>query len=327
MHSAQHKKKWLLAASSLMLVMFSGCLLPTKHKLPIPKVPEIVQKASADELAAKLNERWMNFESLNVTVDIKASILKSKEGVSKDIPVFRGHILMRKPSMLRVLGQYPVVGGRMFDLASDGSNFTLYIPSKSKAIKGTTRQHKRSATLEENLNPSSFFDAMIVRGLEPNDLYAVTADTETIEDPLRKHLYETPEYVLSIMRSKPGSQELQPVRVVIFHREDLLPYEQDLYDIDGNLETIVTYSKYTKTGTQMYPGLVTIKRPIEEYQLIMTVDKVIPNMTLTDDQFQIKVPGDIKIQNLDEAKPAVSTATKPAETNAAKPDVSSAPKQ
>jgi outer membrane lipoprotein-sorting protein len=299
-----HKKKILpIAASSLVLLMLSGCLLPTKHRLPVPKAPDVVQNATADELVAKLNDRWKAFDSLNVTVDIKASILKSKEGVSKDYPVFRGHILMRKPAMLRVLGQYPMVGGRMFDLASDGSNFTLYIPPKGKAIRGTTKHHKRSATLEENLNPSSFFDAMIVRGLEPNDLYMVTADTETIEDPTRKHLYQTPEYVLSIMRTKPGSQELEPVRVVIFHREDLLPYEQDLYDVDGNLETQVAYSKYTKTGTQMYPGMVTIKRPIEEYQLIMTVDKVIPNMTLTDDQFQIKVPDDIKIQKLDEAKP------------------------
>ena len=56
------------------------------------------------------------------------------------------------------------------------------------------------------------------------------------------------------MRSKPGSQELEPVRIVIFHREDLLPYQQDLYDADGNLETQVFYSKYTKYGNNLYPG-------------------------------------------------------------------------
>lgn len=286
----------------LLLLALTGCILPTKRKLPIPKSPEVVKTATAQELVDLINSRWNGFQSLNVTVDIKASATKSKEGVTKEYPVFRGHILMRKPMMLRVLGQYPIVGGRMFDLASDGNNYTLYIPPHGKAIKGSNKVHKRSASLEENLRPNTFFDSMLVRGLEANDLYAVTADSETIVDPTRKHLYEMPEYILSVMRQKPDSQELQPVRVIIFHRDDLLPYEQDLYDLDGNLETQVLYSKYTKTGDTMYPGEVTIKRPIEEYQLIMSVDKVIENMQLTDDQFQIKVPPETVIQRLDEVK-------------------------
>jgi hypothetical protein len=179
----------------------------------------------------------------------------------------------------------------------------------------------------ENLRPGLFFDAMIVRGLEPNDLYAVTADTETIEDPTRKHLYETPEYVLSIMRSKPGSQELEPVRIVIFHREDLLPYQQDLYDADGNLETQVFYSKYTKFGNNVYPGTVIIKRPIEEYVMVMTIQRVVENMPLTDDQFEIKLRDGIKIQNLDEPQPADTNGIKPANPVGAKPDAISTPKQ
>ncbi len=291
-------KKILLYASPLLLLILPGCLLPTKRKLPIPKAPDAVITATAEELVAHLNERWSHFDTLNATVEIKASMTKSKEGITKDYPVFRGHILMRKPSMLRVLGQYPVVGGRMFDLTSDGSTYTLYIPPRGKAIKGSNKSHKRSATLEENLRPNTFFDAMIVRGLDAADLYAVTADTVTLEDASRKHLFLTPEYILSIMRQKPGSLELQPVRVVYFHREDLLPYEQDLYDVDGNLETQVFYSKYSKTGDEMYPGVVIIKRPIEEYQLILTVEKVVANMQLSDDQFQIKVPSGTIIQQI-----------------------------
>jgi hypothetical protein len=300
--------------------MFSGCFLPTKHKLPIPKAPDVVKTATAEELVNILNDRWNIFETLNVTVDIKAIIIKSKEGTSSDIPSFRAHILMRKPAMLRVFGEYPVIGGgRMFDLASDGKDFTLYIPSKSKAIKGHTERRKHSVNALENLRPNSFFDAMIVRGLEPDDLYGVTADTVTVEDPTRKHLFQTPEYILTINRTKPGSHELQPVRVVYFHREDLLPYEQDLYDAKGNLETQVYYSKYTKTGTEMYPNAVTINevQEDEKYQLILTVDKVIPHMTLTDDQFQIKLnKGDIKIQNLDDKSAAPeANPTQPADSS------------
>jgi hypothetical protein len=50
-----------------------------------------------------------------------------------------GIIVMRKPAMLRVLGRAPVIGLEIFDMASDGKNFTLYIPSKNIAYKGPQR--------------------------------------------------------------------------------------------------------------------------------------------------------------------------------------------
>ncbi len=49
----------------------------------------------------------------------------------------------------------------------------------------------------------------------------------------------------------------------------------------------------------MYPSTVTIKRPQEEYQAILTVAKVVQNMPLTSDQFQIKVPEGTVIKNLE----------------------------
>ena len=248
---------------------------------------------------AQLNQRWAALESLNATVEIQASVLKTKEGVAKDYTTFRGHILMRKPEMLRVLGRVPVLGTRMFDMASDGKNFTLFIPSKNMAVKGSNALKKKSANPLENLRPGFFLDAMVVRGLEPDDLYAVVADSETVEDAARKHLYTVPEYILSISRRKPGSQQLTPVRVVTFRRDDLLPYQQDIYDSEGNLETQVYYADYQDFDSAEYPSTVTIKRPLEEYQIVLTVENVKENMTLTDDQFQIKTHRGTKIQNLE----------------------------
>jgi hypothetical protein len=140
---------------------------------------------------------------------------------------------------------------------------------------------------------------MVVRGLDPNDLYSVVSDTETVEDEARKHLFTVPEYILGISRSKPGSQQLTPVRVVVFHRDDLLPYQQDLFDSEGNLETEVDYADYRDFDSVKYPTTITIRRPLEEYQLILTVESVQQNMPLTDDQFQIKIPEGTPIQHLE----------------------------
>jgi outer membrane lipoprotein-sorting protein len=288
------------ASATLVLPLFllSGCMFTTR-RLPIPKQPLITRTATASELVERINQRWDKLESLNATVEMQASTLKSKEGLATDYTSFRGHILMRKPEMLRVLGQVPVLGTRMFDMASDGKDFTLFIPSKNKAVKGSNALKKKSANALENLRPGFFFDAMVVRGLKPDDLYAVVSDSETVEDAARKHLFTVPEYILSISRSKPGSQQLTPVRVVVFRRDDLLPYQQDLFDSEGNVETEVDYENYRDFDSVKYPSKITIKRPLEEYQLVLTVESVQENTPLTDDQFQIKIPEGTPIQHLE----------------------------
>ncbi|MGD0830180.1 MAG: hypothetical protein ABR907_04500 [Terracidiphilus sp.] len=293
-----------LAAAALMLsLLVTGCsLLPATRKLPIPVAPAVEQTVTPEELVARLNERWASLESLNASVEIQASIEKSKDGVAKDYPSIRGIILMLKPGMLRVYGRVPVIGTRAFDMVSDGKDFTLWIPQYNVAYKGSNTVKKKSANPLENLRPGSFLDALVVRGLEPEDEYMVTADSTTVEDNLRKHLYIVPEYKLSIMRRKADSLRKTPVRVVTFHRDDLLPYEQDIYDAEGNLETQVLYSAYKDYGTGIYPSSVVIKRPLEEAQVKLTVDKVAENPKnppLTSDEFVLKLTPGTKIQSLE----------------------------
>jgi hypothetical protein len=150
----------------------------------------------------------------------------------------------------------------------------------------------------ENIRPGFFLDALIVRGLAPDDEYMLTADTDTVVDPKKKNLLLVQEYILNVMRHKAGSQELRPIRVIHFHRDDLLPYEQDLYDDQGNLETVVLYGTYVDFGGSKYPKTVTIKRPLEEFQIVLTVETVKDNMELRDDQFQIQIPPDVPVQTL-----------------------------
>jgi outer membrane lipoprotein-sorting protein len=279
-------------------LLLAGCsLFPTTRKLPVPKAPVVTQTVTPEQLVEQLNRRWDAVDSLTATVEIRATELKSKEGVEKDFPSCRGFIVMRKPKMLRVAGTY--FGVKIFDMASDGGTFTLVIPTKNIAFTGSNDVKGTSPNPMYNLRPDFFFDAMLVRGLLSDDFYSVTADTETIEDVAKKHLMIVPEYVLSITRHNPGSRSDTPVRVVTFQRDDLLPYQQDLYDRDGNLETQVAYNKYAQFGTSKYPSIVTIKRPLEGIQIELTVERVIENPKLTDEQFQIKMPDGIKVQTLE----------------------------
>ncbi len=285
------------AVLALAFLPLTGCLFTTR-KLPIPKAPAITQTIAPDLLVKQLNDRWDALHTLYAKVEIQASTMNAKQGVEKDYTTFPGIIMIRKPEMLRVYGQYPVITAPMFSMASDGKNFTLYINPKHIAYKGPNELTHKSKNLVENIRPGFFMDALIVRGLAPDDWCMVTTDTQTVEDVKKKHLLLMPEYILTVMRRKPGSQVMQPIRVIRFHRDDLLPYEQEIYDQQGNPETLVTYGAYTDFGGSRYPSTVTIKRPQEEFQIVLTVDKVEENLELKDDQFQIEIPPGVKIQAL-----------------------------
>lgn len=243
----------------------------------------------------QVNARWDALNSLTATVEISATQTKTAEGTATDFPSCRGFILMRKPKMLRVAGTY--FGVKIFDMASDGNRFTLVIPSKNTAIEGPNTVHERSANQLENLRPDFFLDAIVVRGLEPDDEYMVASDSETVEDVSNKHLYTEPEYVLSVMRHKADHEDL-PVRTVTFHRDDMLPYDQYVYDKDGALETQIFYSNYQTFAAGKYPSKITIKRPQEGIQLVLTVERVEQNVDMPANQFEVKIPDGAKIRTL-----------------------------
>lgn len=286
------------AAALALPLLLSGCsyLIPTKRHLPVPKAPPIVQTATPEELVKQLNQRWEALNSLTATVEVQATELKSAQGLEQDFPSCRGYILMRKPKMLRVMGTY--FGVKIFDMASDGSHFTLVMPTKSLAIEGSNTVTEKSPNPLENLRPNFFLDAIVVRGLDPGNEFMVAGDTETIEDAAKKHLYAEPEYVLSVMQPKAGPEKL-PLRVVTFRRDDLLPYDQDLYDSSGTLETQITYSNYAEFSAGRYPSKVTIKRPQEGIQIVLTVIRVQENVDLPASQFEVKIPEGTKIKNLE----------------------------
>jgi hypothetical protein len=285
-----------VAAFALPLSL-SGCsyFLPTKRHLPVPKAPAIVQTATPEELVAQLNQRWSALNNLTATVEIEATALKTDEGLAKDYPSCRGYILMRKPNMLRVVGTF--FGKRIFDMASDGGHFTLVMPVENTVFEGSNAVKGTSANQWENLRPDFFLDAIAVRGLDPNNEYMAVLDSETIEDAAKKHLYEEPEYVLSVMQPKAGPEKLA-LRVITFHRDDMLPYSQDVYDEKGNIETQIAYSNYATFSAGKYPSKVTIKRPQEGIQIVLSFEAVHENVDVTDSQFEVKIPDGATIKKL-----------------------------
>lgn len=282
----------------MMLPALSGCLVHVR-RVPRARMPKTVLSATAAQLSALINERYDQINSMSAQVTFQATeggILKGKE---KTYVSFSGYVLMRKPADIRVIGFLPVIHSQAFDMASDGQDFTMIIPPKNKAIVGTNQVTQKAKNPLENLRPNIFFDSLLIQSIAPSDLVVLTADTKTVVGPKHKHIDILPEYQLTILRRKsPDSNVLVPERVIHFNRTTLQPYEEDIYDTEGSVETEATFGPLKIFDGQEFPSTVTIHRPLQEYQILVTFEKIHFNLQLKDDQFQVKIPKGMPVQNL-----------------------------
>jgi outer membrane lipoprotein-sorting protein len=281
----------------LPMLLLTGCLKHTRI-LERPQAPAVVLTATPQQLIQQLNQRYDAIHSILAKVLIQASVGGASKGKETDYTSVRGDILLRQPSMLRVLGLLPVIETRAFDMVSNGKAFTLLIPPKNLAVTGTGTVATPSSNPLMNLRPAVFFDSLLIKQVEPDDLVYVTSDTGIVRDPKTHHLMAEPDYELGILQRIGNSQRLMPERVVHISRTNLLPFQQDEYDSHGILVTRTLYADYRTFDGIPYPTKITINRPIDGYQLTLTIEKLTFNHPLADDQFELKIPAGTKIQEL-----------------------------
>jgi hypothetical protein len=197
-----------------------------------------------------------------------------------------------------VIGKVPVLHTTAFDLASDGDTFKLWVPHENKVFEGPNTLTKKSPNTLENFRPNIFSDSLLIKCIDPEDLLTLTSDTDTKLDPKTKQMVLQLDYDLTVLQRKDDSRELIPQRVIHFNRVDLRPYEEDIYDTEGEIETQAIYGPDQKFGEVMFPGVITIKRPVEEYQIVITFQKLVTNLRLTNDQFELKMPTGAVVQEL-----------------------------
>jgi len=268
--------------------------------VPQATMPANVLSAAPEQLVDSINKQYDAIDSLNATVTFTATQGGNVKGSETTYTSFSGYILLRKPESLRVIGFLPVVHTRAFDMGSDGRTFKLWIPPKNKVVEGTnTEPRPPSANTFENMRPYIFVDSLLIRKIGPQDLLLPTTDSPTGINPKTKKLEFQPEYLLTVAQPiRSGSNILFAKRVIHVSRIDLRPIEEDIYDQNGQIQTQATYGPMQRFGDQHFPGTITIKRPIDQYQIMITFQKLIINQPLNDEQFQLTIPEVTPVQKL-----------------------------
>lgn len=278
--------------------VLTGCLTRT-HTVRRTRPAAVVQNATLDQLVNRMNAQYDAIGTLNASVDIAASTGGARTGEVKEHTSLHGYIFIRKPEELRVLLQLPVIGSKALDMVSDGESFKLLITApKARAVVGANEVTEPSANGLENLRPFVFFDSLLVKKLDPEQIVSLTQDVRVIEPvDKKKDLIEEPDYDLEIL-AQPHGQTVHTERVVHISRTNLLPYQQDIYDASGRIATRAIYSGYQRHGDIEFPTVIVITRPLDEYSLTLTVTKITFNEKLEDDQFELKIPDNVPVQHV-----------------------------
>jgi hypothetical protein len=285
-------------ALMLSLPVLNGCLWHTR-RVPQATMPANVQTVPPEQLVDQINKQYDAINSLNGTVTFTATQGGTLKGSETTYTSFSGYILLRKPESLRVIGFLPVVHTRAFDMASDGKTFQLWIPPKNKVIEGTNSEpNPPSANAFENMRPYIFFDSLLLRKVGPDDLLLVETDSPTGVNPKTKKLEFQPEYLVTVLDRKGNSNVVFAKRVIHFSRIDLRPIAEDIYDQKGQIQTQATYGPLQTFGTARFPGTITIKRPLDQYQILISFQKLVINQPLNDEQFQLTIPQGTPVQKL-----------------------------
>lgn len=216
-----------------------------------------------------------------------------------------GEVVVQRPASILMKVQVPVIKTDVAQMTSDGEKFRVAILQDGgsgkykKFVKGSNRadysklQKTLSATefengagkMKENVNafanlrPQHFTDAMLVRSVDPTNLYTLstlsqeeTDTTQTKKSPIRRVVrgyYLLDEYV------KETDGSLKIARRFWFDRTvSIRMARQQIFDVKGEIESDIVYGQEGNLGStgeyNHLPLEITVTRPKEKYAMKLT---------------------------------------------------------
>src|SRR5947207_8629427 len=261
------------------------------RKQNVPKQERPVAKdATREELLDKYNAFASSVKSLNSTVELKTTAGSKYSGLIQEYHEVKAFLLAARPANVRMVGQAPVINKTIFDMASDGKEFHVWLPTKNKFLVGEVALERNSEKPLENLRPQHLLDALLWPEIRKEE----TTLFEEFNDEAARY------YVLTVLR---GGYRTEIYRKIWFDRADLNIVRLQAYGPKGVILSDVRYSDWqpvsnpppAANGPQSFPRVLRIDRPHDDYRLDLQVSKIEFNGDLPPDRFQLPQPANSEL--------------------------------
>ena len=254
------------------------------HTELTPSQRSVAKDATREELFEAYNLIARSTKTLNATVELKPTAGSKYSGVIDEYHEVKAFILAVRPAEIRVIGQAPVIGTTVFDMASDGETFRVSIPPKKKFLVGLVAVERSSSKPIENLRPQHLLDALLWPEIRKEE--SVT---------LREYNEENARYyILTVLR---GGYQVEVLREIWFDRSELQVSRMLTFGPKGVLLSDVRLGDWqpsdaatSSTAAALFPRAIRIERPHDDYKLDLRVTKVIMNEEIPAERFKLEQP-------------------------------------
>ena len=261
----------------------------------------VAKDATREELLEAYNLIARGTKTLNATVELKPTAGSKYSGVIDEYHEVKAFLLAARPAKIRVIGQAPVVGTTVFDMASDGETFGVSIPSKKKFLVGAVAVERASSKPIENLRPQHLLDALLWPEIRKEE----TVTLKEFNDENARY------YILTVLR---GGHQLEVLREVWFDRADLQVTRVQNFGPKGLLLSDVRLADWqppvspaapnsaatAANGAASLPRSIRIDRPHDDYKLDLRVTKIALNEEIPADRFKLEQPADSELVRVGE---------------------------
>jgi outer membrane lipoprotein-sorting protein len=272
-----------------------GSKISTKTTVA-PSEKPVIKDATREELLDKYNRYAQNIQTVNATVLLKPTAGSKYSGVIEEYHEVKAFLLASRPAYIRMIGQAPVIGTTVFDMASDGETFRASVPSKNKFLVGYVTGEFNSTKPIENLRPQHLLDALLWPEIRKEESVLFE---EFNEETARF-------YVLTVLR---GGYRTEILRKIWFDRADLQVSRLQTFAPKGLLVSDVRYSDWQPVDPAQpgapVSGLITtfahnirIDRPHDDYRLDLQVTKIVLDSDIPADRFKLEQPPGSELVNV-----------------------------
>ena len=289
-----------LALVCLLAVGLSSCL--ARRRLFARKGATNTQPLLIADRQSLLDSITRQFEAVrdfNAEVDMVPALGTAEKSKITEYKDVRAYILFRRPGDIRLIGLYPVVRTKAFDMVSNGLDFKLYVPSRNRFLVGKNEIEEPSPNKLENLRPQHFLDALRVR---PVDLKTEKVLLMNLTDE------DNAFYIIPVVHENGGGQLLLS-RSIWFNRYNLSIARQFIFDGTGNILTDARYSDWKSYDNVPFPKHIEINRPKDEYAVVIDVVKMDINKGVSQEKFALAQPEGSTLQVV--GQPPVPAETPP----------------
>ncbi|PYU64213.1 MAG: hypothetical protein DMG49_27075 [Acidobacteria bacterium] len=251
----------------------------------------VAKDATREELLEAYNLIAHSTKTLNATVVLKPTAGSKYSGVIDEYHEVKAFLLAARSAEIRVIGQAPVIGTTVFDMASDGETFRVSIPSKKKFLVGQVAGERVSSKPIENLRPQHLLDALLWPEIRKEE----SVTLREFNDENARY------YILTVLR---GGYQVEILREIWFDRSELRVARMLTFGPKGVLLSDVRLGDWqptdaatgqrapatSSTAAASFPRSIRIERPHDDYKLDLQVTKISLNEEIPAERFKVEQP-------------------------------------